>query len=107
MNTIRDYFNAADTEVGQMIEGHYGWNEWCAEHALAHLGRGTSKGLNHRGIDVHEVVTSWREYRCYQCQKLLWSKENADGEPAIKDPFPAPKSGVIGQTPMIGSEYQA
>lgn len=106
MNALRDYFDAADTEVGQMIEGHYGWNEWCVEHAAAHLARGTSSGTNHRSIDVHEVVTSWRDYRCYQCQKLLWSKVQADAPTAPADPFPAPKTGVIGSTtPAINSEY--
>lgn len=95
-NHIRDYFTASDTVVGEMIEGHYGWNEWCKTHAAEHLARGTSANVNHRPIDIHEVVTSWRPYQCYQCQALLWNTLRP--EPAPADPFPKPQgSGIIAE----------
>lgn len=106
MNALRDYYDAADTEIGRMIEGHYGWNEWCPEHAADHLSRGTSVGVNHRSIDVHEAATSWRDFRCYQCRKLLWVKAQADVPPVPRDPFPKPKAGLIGtNTPAITAEF--
>lgn len=97
MNAVKDYFAAADTEVGRMIEGHYGWTEWCPKHATEFLTNHPE--ARNRAIDVHEVVTSWRDYKCYRCHKELWSRKNVDGEPAIKDPFASPAPGIIVELP--------
>jgi hypothetical protein len=63
---------STDIAVGEMIEGLYSWNEYCPEHAKSFLNIYPDR--QHRGISIFEVTSSWREYRCYACSKLLWNR---------------------------------
>jgi hypothetical protein len=86
----RDYYHTDDTVVGQFVEGLYCWNEYCLPHAASYLL--IHEDRKHRDITIHEVANSWREFRCYACNKLLWNMEMID--PPM-DPFPKPSAGVV------------
>jgi hypothetical protein len=62
---------ALDSRIGEMIEGLYAWNEYCPDHAVSYMA--VYPDRHHRSVSVYEVTNSWREYRCYACNRLLWS----------------------------------
>lgn len=90
-NDLRNH--ATDTSIGEMIEGLYGWNEYCPEHATAHMAIYPARG--HRSISISEVCTSWREYRCYACGRLLWNR-------GPSQPNQGRKAQSTGHTVFIG-----
>lgn len=62
-----------ETDAGTMIEGQYEWREYCnpcALPALAHTPR------QHRTISLYEILSSYRQYICYNCRRPLWAPEN-------------------------------
>lgn len=69
-NDLRNH--ATDTSIGEMIEGRYCWNEYCPQHAESYLN--VYPDRQHRSISIAEVCSSWREYRCYACNRLLWNR---------------------------------
>jgi hypothetical protein len=68
--------SSLDVTVGEMVEGLYGWNEYCTQHGQAVLN--VYPDRHHYHISVFEVVHSWRDMKCYACSKLLWKREQAD-----------------------------
>ena len=56
--------------VGYMIEGRYGWKEFCPDHAGVPLFGNPEARV--RTIDVYEASHSWREYQCVSCGRILW-----------------------------------
>jgi hypothetical protein len=61
---------SADVTVGVMVEGPYGWNEFCDEHARSILA--VYPDRNNRTVSLFEVTNSWRPYKCHACSKSLW-----------------------------------
>jgi hypothetical protein len=85
MMTSDDYYSTADTEVGLMIEGRYCWNEYCHEHGKAYLRVHPER--QSRSITISEVCASWRNYRCYACNRILWDRNRASDDEGPIDPF--------------------
>lgn len=60
---------ALDIPIGTMIEGPWGWHEYCepcATRLLAFVHR------RNRAISLFEVKVSYRHYVCCACDHLLW-----------------------------------
>ena len=47
-------------------------------------------------MDIFEVTTATRDYKCYRCHKLLWNaKLQPDVERTVKDPFTTPGNSIV------------
>lgn len=57
--------------VGYMVEGRYGWREYCTDHVSVPFR--TNPDAKMRSIDVFEAAGSWRDYRCSTCHRILWA----------------------------------
>lgn len=89
-STLRDYYSAADTEIGEMIEGRLCWNEFCPSCARKYMN--VYPYRQHRSIDIFEVCNAYRNYRCYACHNLLWDRHRVSDNEPPKDPM-RPRTG--------------
>jgi hypothetical protein len=68
---------ALEVESGAlMLQGRYAPHEYCSECAAPILHFNPS--MHFRTISVYEILTAYREYRCANCDVLLWDVNGKD-----------------------------
>lgn len=63
-----------DMSIGVMIEGPYGWHEYCLQHGTRRVL--LQKTLRHRTVSAWEANNAWRAYMCAQCRKHIYYTED-------------------------------
>jgi hypothetical protein len=58
-----------EQDTGIMVEGPFGWKEYCRECAETTIRIFPER--HHRIISMFEVKTSWRVYTCTLCRERL------------------------------------
>lgn len=69
---VEEHADMSELVVGEMVEGPYGWWEYCKAHADQLLQVYPER--HHRTVTVYECRVSFRPYVCRLCRESLWEE---------------------------------